>query len=239
MPDLLAQQLQMGSGTPDRMIMVVKGLQETEAQYLANEAVARARQTMPRVSGATANRLAPIYGPSWFGIYFPDAWTWFMEHGTKPFTMRSLAGKLIPMWVDDPSGAEKAKNPKAKTRRTQDGRQQILIFRRAAKIGARKVVTRKNKVTGVMEKTTTAASYPGAPGRINRRSDGIGFGNGQAGQIARGNGGVRWRHPGLRSQQFLNGAIAQAAFRSGLLIGTIYVTDGASWESMSARGLVA
>lgn len=238
MPDILAPQLQFGSGSPDRMIMRVEELSEMEAEYLAIEAVARARQTMPRVTGATATRLQPIFGPGYFGIYFPDSYTWFMEHGTKPFTMRSLAGKVIPMWIDDPTGQERAKNPKARTRVTQDGRQQVQIFRRAARIGQRKIVKRKNKVTGEMETTTTVASYPGAPGRINKRSDGTGWGNGQAGQIARGNVGVRWRHPGLRSMQFLNGAISSAAFQAGLLITTIYATDGASWEALQNRKVV-
>lgn len=239
MPDITAPQLQMGSGPPDRMVMRIKDLSERDAQYLAIESVQRARQTMPRVTGATANRMQPIAGDGYFGIYFPDSWTWFMEHGTKPFTMRSLAGKVIPMWIDDPSGQERAKNPKAKTRQTLDGRSQILIFRRAARIGQRKVITRKNKVTGQMERTTTVASYPGAPGRINRRQDGLGFEGGQAGQIARGNVGVRWRHPGLRSMQFLNSAIASTAFRAGLLLDTIYATDGAAWEELAKRGRVA
>jgi hypothetical protein len=241
MPDLLAPQLVLGAGPPDRMVTMVD-VTEIEARYLAIEAVHRARQTMPRVSGATANRLEPIYDEGWFGIYFPDTWTWFMEHGTRPFTMRRLAGKTIPMWIDDPSGEERRANPKAKTRRTEDGRNQVLIFRRAAKIGQRKVVKRKNPVTGKEETSTTVASYPGAPGRINRRYSGQGFqgphGAAQPGQIASGNVGVRWRHPGLRAMQFLNGAIASTVFHAGMLIETIYATDGAAWESLLTRKAV-
>lgn len=239
MPDILAPQIQMGSGTPDRMIMFIDGLSERDARYLAIDANYRARQTMPRVTGATASHMSPIYGRGYFGVYFPDRYVWFQEHGTRAFTMRSLAGKVIPMWITDPDGSERAKNPKAKVRTTDDGRTQVLIFRRAAVIGQRKTVRRKNKVTGQIETTTTVASYPGAPGRIARRYSGLGFqgssGNAQAGQIAAGNVGVRWRHPGLRGQQFVNAAIAGTAFRAGLLINTIYATDGAAWEAFEKR----
>ncbi len=37
---------------------------------MAIEAVAHARQLMPRVTGSTANRLTPVYGDGYFGIYF-------------------------------------------------------------------------------------------------------------------------------------------------------------------------
>lgn len=237
MPALTAPQLQMASGTPDRLVMLVNGLDAEAANYVAINAVYLARQSMPRVSGATARRLQPISGEGYFGIFFPDAWTWFMEHGTNPFTMRSLAGKLIPMWITDPDGSERRKNPKAKVRTTEDGRTQILIFRRAARIGQRKVVRRKNKVTGQMETTTTVASYPGAPGRINRRvapspftPPGL-----RGGQIARGNVGVRWRHPGLNAMLFLNGALADAVFQAGHLVETVFAADGASFESLLER----
>jgi hypothetical protein len=203
---------------------------EQSCQYLAIEAVSHARLTMPRVSGATANRLQPISGNGWFGIYFPDRHTWFLEHGTKAHTMRSLAGRTIPMWVADQDGSIRAKNPKTKTRLTEDGRLQVLIFRRVAAIGQRKFVRRKNKVTGKIEVTAVPASYPGAPGRINRRVPG-GFGP-SGGQIATGNVGVRWRHPGLRPMQFLNSAIAESAFGAGLFINDVYATDGAGLEAL-------
>jgi hypothetical protein len=226
-PDLIAPLLQYGSGTPDRLMMFAE-TDEESCQFLAIEAVSHARLTMPRVSGATASRLQPIWGDGWFGIYFPDNHTWFMEHGTKPHTMRSLAGRTIPMWVSDTDGSIRSKDPKAKVRTTEDGRLQVLIFRRVAQIGQRKSVRRKNKVTGKIEVTSVPASYPGAPGRINRRVPG-GFGP-SGGQIAAGNGGVRWRHPGLRPMQFLNSAIAETAFGAGLFIGEVYATDGASLE---------
>lgn len=234
---LLAPQLIFSTGPPDRLIMLVPDLDQTEAKYLSIESVAIARQKMPRVTGATANRLVPISGPEYFGIYFPDTYTWFMEHGTQPFTMRKLAGKTIPMWIDDPNGEERRKNPKARVRSTQDGRIQILIFRKAAKIGQRKTVRRKNKWTGQTETVTLPASYPGAPGRINRRVPGAPWTplGQRGGAIGSGNVGVKWRHPGLRAMQFLNSAIATAAFEAGLLMDTIYAVDGASWESILER----
>jgi hypothetical protein len=237
MPDLLAPQLQFSSGTPDRMIMIIEGLDEQSANYLAINAVYAARLSMPRVTGVSANRLQPVHGEGFFGIYFPDAYTWYQERGTKPFTMRSLAGKTIPMWVSDEDGALRSKNPKIKVRTTEDGRVQVLIFRRAARLGERKTVRRKNPVTGAMETTTTVASYPGAPGRINRRVPGQpGTPVGRVGgQIGAGNVGVRWRHPGLRAAQFLNAAIARSAFEAGFLLQTIYACDGAEWESLVKR----
>lgn len=228
MGDILAPILRLGAGMPDRLVMRAEDSGEQEAQYLAIDAVYTARMTMPRVTGATANRLVPLSADGWFGIYFPDSWTWFMEHGTGPRTMRSLAGKTIPMWVSDADGAIRAKDKKARVRTTADGRVQVLIFRRAAKLGQRKQVRRRNKVTGEMDVVWTVASYPGAPGRINRRNP--------DGQIATGNVGVRWRHPGLRSLQFLNAAIAGVAFRSNIPLTTIYATDGAEWEHFLNRG---
>jgi len=237
MPDLLAPQLQFGAGPPDRMVMVHEDLDEQSAKYLSINAVYTARMSMPRVTGGSANRLRPISGDGYFGIYFPDPWTWYQERGTKPFTMRSLAGKTIPMWVSDENGSLRAKNPKIQVRQTQDGRTQVLIFRRAARIGQRKTVRRKNPVTGAMEITTTVASYPGAPGRINRRTPGVPDtpAGRVGGQISTGNVGVRWRHPGLRAAQFLNSALARSAFEAGLLVRTIYICDGAEWERLAKQ----
>lgn len=228
MAPLTAPQLQLGSGPPDRMVMRAPDVNDDEAKLLALDAVYRARTSMPRVSGRTANRLVPLSGEGWFGIYFPDPQVWFLEHGTAPRTMRSLAGKLIPMWVADADGSLRAKNPKIKVRRTQDGRTQVLIFRRAARIGERKQVRRRNKATGLMETVWTVASYPGAPGRINRRGDG--------GLIGRGNVGVRWRHPGLRALQYLNSALAETAWESNVPLTTVYATTGAEWERVLNRG---
>lgn len=240
MPDILAPQLQY-SPTPDRMVMMVDGLGAEEARYMAVDATYTARMSMPRVTGATASRLTPISGRGWFGILFPDSWVWYMEHGTNPFTMVNLAGKTIPMWVDDQDGSARAKNPKARTRTTQDGRFQVLIFRKAARIGQQRVKTRRNPVTGSLERSSVPASYPGAPGRIANRAQGQGWEGSRvavlrAGQVARGNVGVRWRHPGLRAAQYINSAIAQVAFRSNVLAGeTIYVCDAASLEGILQR----
>ena len=210
----------MAAGPPDRMIMIFPDLSEVRARYLADTALSRARQQMPRVTGMTAARLSPIWGRRWFGLYFPDRYVWYLEHGTNPRTMASLAGKVIPMWINDPDGSTRRDNPKAKTRRTDDGRTQVLIFRKAAPLGRRKTTRTRNKDTGAMTVTTTPASYPGAPGRIGARNS--------KGQIASGNVGVRWRHPGLRSIQFLNSALAQAAFEDGLIVSTVYAVDSGS-----------
>lgn len=232
MDTLTAPQLQFGSSTPDRAVMVINGLDKQTAMYLAQAAVSQARQNMPRVTGRTAVRLQPIWGDSFFGIWFPDNYVWYMEHGTKPFTMRKLAGKTIPMWVEDAGGQIRAKNPKARVRTTQDGRTQVLIFRRAARIGQRKVTRRRNRVTGAYETTSVPASYPGAPGRIARRIPGQPFtpGGKVGGRIASGNVGVRWRHPGLQAAQYLNSALARTAFQNDLMIGTVYILDATSWE---------
>lgn len=229
MPDLLAPQLQYGPGTPDRMVMFVD-VSDQDAQYLAINATEHARLTMPRVTGATARHMQPLWGPGYFGIYFPDPHVWYMEHGTKAHTMRSLAGKTIPMWVSDLDGSLRAKNPKIKVRTTEDGRLQVLIFRRAARLGQRRFIRRPNRWTGAMETVSVPASFPGAPGRISRRVP-AGFGP-SGGQIAVGNVGVRWRHPGLRAMQFLNSALAETAFSSGLLIAEVYATDGANLEAL-------
>lgn len=232
MDTLTAPILQFGAGTPDRGVMVIDGLDAQSAMYLAWEAVSQARQTIPRVTGRTALRLQPIWGNEYFGIWFPDNYVWFMEKGTKAFTMRSLAGKTIPMWVEDPGGQLRAKNPKMKTRRTEDGRTQVLIFRRAARMGQRKQVFRKDRLSGEYRSTSVPAAYPGAPGRIARRIPGQPFTpRGQlGGRIASGNIGVRWRHPGLQASQYINSAIARTAFQNGLIITTVYFLDGASWE---------
>lgn len=226
----MAPQLQFGSSAPDRLVMFTDA-DEQSCYYLAINSVQHARLTMPRVTGATSRRLQPVSGAGWFGIYFPDPYTWFLEHGTKAHTMRSLAGKTIPMWVSDADGSLRAKNPKIKTRRTEDGRLQVLIFRRAAKIGQRKFVRRPNRWTGVMETVSVPMSYPGAPGRIGTRNAAGPPGAG-GGQISRGNVGVRWRHPGLRPMQFLNSAIAETAFGAGLFIDDVYATDGAGLETL-------
>jgi hypothetical protein len=224
--------------TPDRIIMIVPGLSGTKARSVAQSAVREARRKMPKMSGASAARLQPLYGKGYFGIWWADSYVWFQDHGIQPFTMKSLAGKTIPMWVDDPTGQERAKNPKAKTRVTMSGKTQVLIFRRAANIGQRITKYKRDPKTGqriiVSDKP---ASYPGAPGRIGVRETGSPFTRSGkvAGQIAKGNVGVRWRHPGIAPRLFLNNAVTLAAQWYGILPVRVYLADK-SWRQR-LRGL--
>ena len=152
--------------SPRQVVMGVDDLSEELASFVALKAVEAARSFMPKVTGAAAATLTPIWGEGWFGIEWTHDSVWFMEAGTRPHTMRNIAGKTIPMWLNDPDGELRSKNPKAKTRVTGDGRQQTLVFRRAAKIGDRKQVWRNEG--GVMRLVSVPASYPGAPGQIGR-----------------------------------------------------------------------
>jgi hypothetical protein len=232
---LTAPQINLALGIPDRMIMMFRDLDEESASRMAEDATWRARQRMPRVTGLTASRVHPIWGRRWFGLTF-DQTAWRMEHGTGPHTMRSLAGKTVPMWITDTDGSARRDNPKAKVRVTEDGRTQVLIFRKVAKIGAR--VTKRTKWGTVYQ---APASYPGAPGRISRRTPGAPWTpvGGKGGAVASGNVGVRWRHPGVRSMQFLNSALAETAFDSGLIIEPIYVADSDAWRQVLSRKVEA
>ena len=219
------------SERPDRVVMLADGLNPNRARNIANEAVREARTKMPKMSGDSARRLQPIYGKGFFGIYFPDSVVWFQDHGIRPFTMNNLQGKTIPMWIDDPTGAERAKNPKAKTRTTASGKVQVLIFRKVAKRGTRVVRTRTDAKTGIKRVVEDRpGSYPGAPGRIGVRESGRpNTTSGRvAGAIGRGNGGVKWRHPGIAPRLFLNNAMTMAAQRNGILPVRIYVADRTS-----------
>src|SRR5271157_3191162 len=88
------------ASTPDRMIMLVDKLPGNRAHWMASEAVREARKLMPKLTGAAARRLVPLYGQGYFGIMWPDAYVYFQERGIRPFTMTALAGKTIPMWID-------------------------------------------------------------------------------------------------------------------------------------------
>ncbi|GAA1978656.1 hypothetical protein [Kitasatospora viridis] len=216
------------SAHPDRMIMVEKGLAPGPARQAALIAVRDVRRKMPKLSGAAARRVQPLYGRGYFGVQWADDYVWYQDHGTRAFTMRSLAGKTIPMWIDDPTGMEREKNPKAKTRTTASGKVQVLIFRRAAPIGARRKTYRVDRKTGqrilVSDKPM---SYPGAPGRISRREAAQPWTTPgrRPGAIAPGNVGVRWRHPGLHPRSFLNTSMTAAAQRCGLVAQRVYVGD--------------
>lgn len=180
----------------------------------AESALVHARLRAPKMSGASARRLVAIWGDNYFGIRWLDRHMWYQEMGIKAFTMDGLQGKLIPMWVDDADGSAKAKNKKAETRVTADGRRQTLIFRRAANKGERKRVLRT--IGGISRYVDVPASYPGAPGRINRRRRGAPFSKMGGGQIMGGNGGVRWRNPGMASKFFMHEGILLASREIGL-----------------------
>ena len=215
------------SAQPDRLIMIVPQLNGRRARGIANEAVRLTRVLMPKLTGQSYSRIFPIYGAGYFGVGFLDSYLWFQEKGIRPFTMVALAGKTIPMWVNDPTGTEHQRSPKAPTRVTMSGIPQVLIFRRVAQIGQTKVVRTRNKVSGEVTERTVPMSYPGAPGRIGVRQAGqpLTTPGKTGGQIAGGNIGVRWRHPGLQPRKFMNRAITVAAQRGGILPVRIYAAD--------------
>lgn len=227
------------SQNPDRYLMLVPGLAPRRARQVANTAVRIARRNAPKMSGDGARRLQPLYGPGYFGIYVPDPYMIFQDRGIRAFTMRSLEGKTIPMWIDDPTGTERAKNPKAKTRTTSSGKVQVLIFRKAARKGQRVVKTRVDPVTRIKRVVEDRpASYPGAPGRIASREAGSPFtAPGRvAGAVSRGNVGVRWRHPGLAPRLFLNNGLTVAAQQHGILPVRVYLADRTSNLDLRHQG---
>lgn len=203
---------------PDRIIILTPyplGLPFSQA--MAEAAVDLARQRLPKITGRLAGSLVPVFGENYFGIHFPDKVSWFLEKGTNPFTMNSLQGKTIPMWIDDPNGELSKENPKAKTRITVDGRKQTLIFRHASYKGQRKMVFRNGQWTSVPR------SYPGAPGRISVRS--------ANGQIGKGNVGVRWRHPGIDPRYYLNSALSDVQNAFGINAMNVILIDSATFPT--------
>jgi hypothetical protein len=217
------------SQRPDRVIMLVPGLNPKFARNIANQAVKEARKKSPKCSGDSARRLQPLYGKGFFGIYFPDSVSWFQDHGIKAFTMNNLHG-VIPMWINDPTGQERQKNPKAKTRTTASGKNQVLIFRKVAAKGSRTIAYKTDPKTGMKTMSNKPASYPGAPGRIGVRQAGKPHTTSGkvAGAIAKGNSGVKWRHPGLAPRLFLNNALTLAAQWNGILPIRVYVCDAST-----------
>ena len=212
----------INTDVPDRFYMAIPGIPDADARLVAEEAVKIAVQTAPRLSGRSSRGFRPIWGEGFIGIYFPDKYVFFQDQGINPFTMRRLAGKTIPMWVNDPTGEEERKNPKAQKRVTADGRRQVLIFRKAAPIGSRKTVVRNGQEVDVPR------SYPGAPGRISMRhpADTVIRGSRVGGRIAKGNVGVRWRHPGLGRRGFLGASLRLAAELHGWPPGPIRDSTG-------------
>lgn len=194
-----------GGPPPLAMFAAVDALPAASALSLATRAAQVARLRVPRVTGAGAGSLRPYWGEGFFGVRWSAPYLWYPEAGTRPRTMRSLAGKTVPMWVGDEDGALRRADPKIRTRTTEDGRRQVLIFRRAAQVGQRKTVRRR--VAGRQVTTSVPASYPGAPGRIGQR---------QAGRVATGNVGVRWRYPGTAAAWHVKSAIVEVAAAAGL-----------------------
>lgn len=203
---------------PNTLEVLVAGLGEQAAHRLAILAVSRAQHIAPKSSGRGSQNLRPYWGKGFFGITWTDSYMWYQEAGIKAFTMRSLAGKLIPMWVNDRDGSEAAKIPiKDRTRRTRTdaaGKRQVLIFRKVSAMGARKQVP--TSTPGLMR--SAPASYPGAPGRISHRVVENGRNTGRI--AARVNGlphvGVRWRFPGLIGRGFMHHALQDTALSAGL-----------------------
>lgn len=221
------------SSTPDRLVMFVPGLNPNRARTAGNLAASEARKHMPKATGESAKRIQPLYGKNFFGVRWMDPWVYFQEKGIKGFTMRNLAGKTVPMWIKDPTGQVRAKNPKAEVRTRTDGVIEVKIFRKAARIGQRIETYRTDPVTGIKRLVSDKpASYPGAPGRIaNREVGGTMTTPGKvAGAIASGNIGVRWYHPGIAPRLFLNNAMAVSAQRVGIIPVRVYVAES-DWRS--------
>src|SRR5258708_17178289 len=144
---------------PDRLLMIVPRLSGRRARSIANEAVRLTRVFMPKLTGQAYNRIFPIYGKGYIGVGWLDSYVWLQENGIRPFTMVALSGKTIPMWVNDPTGTEQQRNPRAKTRVTMSGIPQVLIFRRVARMGQTKVVRTKNKISGEVTERTVPMCY--------------------------------------------------------------------------------
>jgi hypothetical protein len=151
---------------PDRLIAEVPSLPPRRStRTLARQAERRARQACPKLSGAAAGRLEAIWGQGWIGVRFADPYIWYQEKGIRPFTMKSLAGKAVPMWLDDPDGSVLRDNPKAQTRTMAGGRRQTLIFRRATNPGARKITARGPGGRIAPGGTKVAWRFPGMHGK--------------------------------------------------------------------------
>lgn len=202
---------------PDHLYME-NDLTAYQNHAIALEAAAIARRSMPKFSGASAREIQPLWGHGFFGLRWSSPVVWYQEVGIRPFTMNRLAGKTIPMWIKDPTGVERARNPRAQVRVGEDGVPRVLIFRRAARHGQRKIVERNG------QRVDVPASYPGAPGRIavremaapHTRRGKIGGRIAGGPDLARPNVGVRWRHPGLIGRSFLHRGMTQAAIQAGL-----------------------
>jgi len=191
---------------PDGWIVVVQGLPQDVAARAADQAALLAREMAPKVSGRGALGLRPAFGEDWFGIFSRESYMQHVNNGTRPRVMTELAGKTIPMWLNDPDGSMTERIPLAKraqrTRTTADGRRQVLIFRKAAPIGSTRMVQRRGRMVMVPR------HYPGAPGRRDVRTGRF--------------GGVWWRHPGIHGRQFAEDALLMVADRLRLDVADVY-----------------
>jgi hypothetical protein len=116
--------------------MAVRGMTLEESRVACAEAVQIAKREAPKLTGNSAKRIVGTPSTGEFGIAWSDDYLWIQNAGAKGFTMKSLKGKVIPMWISDPAGTIQLKNPKAKTRITASGVTQVLIFRKATNPGA-------------------------------------------------------------------------------------------------------
>jgi hypothetical protein len=204
---------------PDRMWVSAPGVSTSDCRHLAALCASRAQSIAPKVSGAGARGIKPISGDGFFGLSWDQTHLWYVEEGTAARTMRSLAGRIIPMWLPDPLGRLHREYPKNETRVTVDGRHEVLIFRRVAKIGQTKNVIRRDS-HGRLQVRSKPASYPGAAGRINLRQFPDfpnGTGNGRImSTIERPHVGVRWRHPGIVGKHFMAHSITSVCQEYGI-----------------------
>lgn len=216
-----------GTVLPDRLYVLAPGLNRKQTRVLARQAAAFARGISPKLSGRGAQGIKPYFGEGFFGLRWDRTYMWYQEAGINPFTMTKLAGKTIPMWIDDPTGAEHRANPKAETRITETGRRQVLIFRKVGKIGARKRVAVRDGSGRLKYWRNVPQSYPGAPGRITHRQfhETRSVTTGRIAKlVSRPHVGVRWRHPGLVGREFMQYAIQETAALARIPDRTVYAT---------------
>lgn len=212
---------------PNRLYVMAPDLSRRQCEVLSKQSVAYIRTISPKLSGEGARSLRPYFGTGWFGVGWTRNYLWYQEAGTRAHTMTRLAGKTIPMWIDDPLGIERRKNPKAKTRTTENGRRQVLIFRRAAEIGERKRRAVRDGQGRLVRWRDVPASYPGAPGRIVSRTfnDVQGTNTGRIARLVpRPHMGVRWRHPGIVQREFMQHGLQTVARMAGVPDSTIFAT---------------
>lgn len=206
---------------PGYVYINAPGYSALQCRQMANQALLHARAIAPKLTGQSAKFLRPVSGEGWFGITWPTRfdYVWIQEGGSRPFTMRSLAGRTVPMWINDPTGKVARENPKSETRVTASGKRQVKIFRKVAKIGQRKREAVRDASGRLIRWRNVPASYPGAPGRIARRDT--------RGRIVTyppsGHAGVRWRNPGIHPRQFMEHSLQQIGRRRQFNDLTVYV----------------